>query len=180
MTARPIPSLLLGSIAVLLLASSAPAQTPARRDSILRVARALVAGARYAALVTSRPDGPPHVRTVDPFAPDSGFVIWIGTNPRTRKVSEIRRDPRVTLYWFDPKALGYVTLEGRARLVDDPALKRRRFKPEWKAFYPDPARDYLLIEVRPTRMEVVSPGHGITGDSLTWRPPSVPFPAGRP
>ena len=140
------------------------------------MARELIAGARYAALLTNRPDGPPGARTVDPFPPDSEFVVWIGTNPRTRKVAEIRRDPRVTLYWFDPGAAGYVTLEGRARLVDDPTALRRHFKPEWAAFYPDRRRDFLLVEVRPTRLEVVSPAHGIVGDSLTWRPPSLALP----
>jgi len=172
---RSIPAALL-TLALVGVPGAAEAQAPARRDSILRAAHALIEGARYAALITNAADGPPQARTVDPFPPDSGLVIWIGTNPRTRKVAEIRRDPRVTLYWLDPKALGYVTLHGRARLVNDPAEKRRRFKPEWKAFYPDPVRDYLLIEVRPTALEVVSPAHGITGDSLTWRPPTVSLP----
>jgi general stress protein 26 len=162
--------------ALLLSPAGLEAQTPARRDSIVQVARSLIEGAHYAALITTAPDGSLQARTVDPFAPDSAFVVWIGTNPRTRKVAEIRRDPRVTLYWFDPKALGYVTLHGRARLVNDSAEKARRFKPAWAAFYPDRARDYLLIEVQPERMEVVSPAHGITGDSMTWRPPTVILP----
>ena len=146
------------------------------RAKLLEAARTLVAGARFASLITLDSSGSPQARTVEPFEPDSGFVVWFATNPRTRKVAEIRRDPRVTLHWLDPKALGYVTLKGRARLVDDPAEKRRRWKPEWKGFYPDRDRDYLLIEVRPLRLEVVSPAHGIAGDSLTWRPPAVEFP----
>jgi general stress protein 26 len=152
------------------------AQQPARsRDDLLQVARAIIAGARYAALITKDSTGFPQARTIDPLSPDSSFIVWIGTNPRTRKVTEIRRDHRVALYWFDPATQGYVTLRGTARLVSDPAEKQRHWKPEWQVFYPDRNRDFLLIAVRPERLEIVSPAHGVVGDSVAWRPPTVRF-----
>ncbi len=40
------------------------------------------------------------------------MVVWLATNPRTRKVAEIRRNPRVTLYYFDREAQAYVTIFG--------------------------------------------------------------------
>jgi general stress protein 26 len=148
----------------------------ADRETALRAAREIVVGARYAALITRAEDGTLQARTIDPFAPESDFTIWFATNPLTRKVEEIRRDPRVTLYWFDPEVEGYVTLKGRAELVDDPEQRRRRWKPEWEAFYPDREGGYLLVRVTPDRLEVVSPRHGVTGDAVTWRPPAVEFP----
>ena len=33
--------------------------------------------------------------------------------------------------------------------------------------------DYMLIRVNVERIEVVSPHHGIAGDSVSWRPPSL-------
>lgn len=178
-TVRPIRIALL---LALVPAGSVMAQRPADRTVIERAARELIAGAAYGTLITLGQDGHPQARTVDNFPPEADFTVWIGTNPRTRKVAEIRRDPRVTLHWFDPKRLGYVTLIGRARLVNDSTEKARRWKPEWAGFYPDRNRDYLLVEVRPLRLEVVSPSQGITGDSLTWRPPTVDLrpPARRP
>jgi general stress protein 26 len=150
------------------------------RATLERAARELIAGARYAALITIGPDGAPQARTIENLPPEADFSVWFATNPRTRKVAEVRRDPRVTLYWFDPARMGYVTLIGRARLVNDAAEKAKRWQPGWKAFYPDRERDYLLVQVRPLRLEVVSPSHGIIGDSLTWRPPAVEFgPPGR-
>ncbi len=159
----------------------APAQVqavprPTDRAGLLQVARRIVERSRYAALITVDSTGAPQARTVDPLPPDSGFVVWIGTNPRTRKVAEIRRQPAVALYWFDPAVNGYVTLRGEASLVNDPAEKMRRWKPEWRAFYPDPIRDFLLIRVKPVRLEIVSPTDGVTGDSVTWRPPAVRWP----
>lgn len=79
----------------------------------------------------------------------------------------------MTLYYFDAVGLGYVPLMGRARVVDDPAEKARRWKPEWEAFYADRDSSYILIEVRPDRLEVVSEKHGLTGDPVTWTPDGV-------
>ena len=140
-----------------------------------RAARELITGAKYAALITLGPDGYPQARTVENLPPEADFSVWFATTPRTRKVEEIRRDPRVTLYWFDPERLGYVTLIGLASIVTDSAERARHWQPGWEAFYPDRERDYLLIRVQPLRLEVVSPSQGITGDSLTWRPPAVEF-----
>jgi general stress protein 26 len=119
---------------------------------------------------------------MDAFAPEDDLTVWFGTNPNSRKVKEIQRDPRVTLYYFDPQAQGYVTLLGAARLVDDAAAKKTRWKREWEEFYPDRDKGYLLIEVRPELIEVVSPKHGVVGSSEAWAPPAVQIdpPAARP
>jgi len=164
--------------AVALAAARAPAQDappPIPRDSLLSAAREIMEAARYTALITLDSTGHPQARAIDPFAPEGGFVVWIGTNRRTRKVGEIRRDPRVTLYYFDELTAAYVTIRGTARIVTDTAETARRWKPEWEAFYPDRA-EYVLIAVTPQRLEIVSEGLGIVGDPATWAPPVVRFP----
>ena len=174
---RCISALLLG---LLWPTAFLPAQSGASDPGRLRsVARELMIAARYAALITVDSTGAAQARTMDPFAPDEAMVVWFATNPRTRKVAEITRDPRVTLYYFSTQHGGYVTLRGRARLVNDPVEKERRWKAEWAAFYPDRERDYLLVVVTPERLEIVSPGQGIVGDSLTWRPPTYVVPRGK-
>ena len=144
--------------------------------TLIAAAREIMSAARYCALITLDPSGRPQARTLDPFAPDENMVVWLGTNPRTRKVAAIRRHRRVTLYYFDRDSQAYVTIYGIARLVDDPKAKLKWWKDEWKAFYPDRAKDYLLIRVEPERLEIVSVKKGIVGDPQTWRPPSVKFP----
>jgi general stress protein 26 len=157
----------------------APPLAPATEERLLEVAREIMLASRFCALVTIPESGHPRARTIDPFPPEEGMTVWIGTNRRTRKVEEIRNDPRVTLYYFDAEALRYVSLMGRARIVDDPAEKERRWKREWEAFYPDRERDYLLIAVTPETIEVVSDADGIVGESETWLPPSVRLDADR-
>ena len=146
------------------------------RDSLIAAAREIMAATRFNALITLDQSGQPRVRTMDPFRPDENMVVWFGTNRRSRKVEEIANDPRVTLYYPAPEADGYVSIHGTARLVDDPAEKARRWKEEWTQFYPDRETNYLLIEVVPARIEVVSYRRGIVGDPDTWTPASIEFP----
>jgi general stress protein 26 len=148
------------------------------RDTLLGAARGIMDSARYCALVTIDESGRPRVRTMDPFPADPDMTIWMGTNRKTRKVTDIERDPRVTLYYYSPDAVGYVTVTGRARLVDDADEKATRWKAEWEAFYQDRASEYLLIQVTPERLEVVDYSRGIVGDPDTWEPPFVEFQEG--
>jgi general stress protein 26 len=165
-------------LSVFLAASVVPSQEikkPLSREQLLVAAREIMSAARYCALITLDSSGRPQARTLDPFSPDENMVVWLGTNPRSRKVVAIRRNPRVTLYYFDREAQAYVTITGLARLVNDPKEKAKSWKDEWKDFYPDRAKDYLLIAVTPEKLEVVSVKKGIVGDPYTWQPPSVSF-----
>jgi general stress protein 26 len=145
------------------------------RAELIAAAREIMTSARYCALLTLDASGQSQARALDPFPPDENLVVWLGTNPRSRKVAAIRRNRRVTLYYFDREAQAYVTIYGNARLVNDPEAKRKWWKDEWKSFYLNRASDYLLIRVIPERLEVVSVKQGIVGDSVTWKPPAVMF-----
>jgi general stress protein 26 len=145
------------------------------RDTLMDAAREIMAKTRYCALITTGRDRRAHARTMDAFAPEADMTVWLATNPRSRKVAEIRRNPRVTLYYFDRENQAYVTLYGTARLVNDRQEKQRRWKDDWKNFYPDRHKSYLLIKVTPARLEVVNVSRGLVGTSPTWQPLSVDF-----
>lgn len=145
------------------------------KDELIAEAREIMTTTRYCALITIDKSGRAQARTMDAFSPDEKMNVWFGTNPLSRKVAEIRRHPRVTLYYFDRENQAYVTIHGIARVVNDAKEKARHWKDDWKAFYPNRDKDYLLIEVRPVRLEVVNTKKGLVGDSKTWRPPTVVF-----
>lgn len=170
---RSVPLLLILAMAVPL-----AAQEKSGRTEILAAARETMEAVRFCAVITLDAAGRPNARVVDAFAPGEDMVVWFATNPKSRKVAEIRRDPRVTLYYFDPQApeQGYVTLLGRARLVDDPAEKKKRWKEGWEGFWPDRGAGYLLVEVTPDRIEVANPKRGIDNDPVTWAVPAADFP----
>ena len=165
-------------IALLIAPVAISAQEPKKwsRAELVSAAREIMNTVRYCALITVDSRGTTNARAMDAFAPDDQMVVWLATNPHSHKVAEIRRHPQVTLYYFDRENQAYVTIHGIARLVNDAREKMRHWKDEWKAFYPNRDRDYLLIEVRPVRLEVVNTKAGMVGEAGTWQPPSVSFP----
>jgi general stress protein 26 len=175
-------------LTVVLAISPAAAQTASGaapdRATVLKVATAIMQRARYCTLVTLGDGGHPQARIMDAFPPDEEMVVWMATTSSSRKVRELRNDPRVTLSYFDSKTMSYVTLVGRAELVGDPAEKAKRWKEDWAKLYKDRNRgdDYLLIRVTPIRLEVSAEGEGIKHDPRTWRATVVDFPplAGKP
>ena len=157
--------------------SSAPGATTPKPDRAQVVAAAadLMQTARYCTFATVDEDGQPRARVMDPFPPEKDMTVWMATKAATRKVAQMRKNPRATLLCFDGAKKGYVTLLGTATVVDDPAEKAKRWKPEWKDFYDDENRgkDYVLIRLKPSRIEVLSPAHGLGNDPRTWLPPSL-------
>lgn len=172
---RPLLSLLI------LTAGAGPAvaqenQTGAiPRDTLIAAARDFMAATAACALITLDRTGQPHARVMDPFPPDADMVVWLATNPLSRKVREIRNDPRVTLIYIDTEGGGYVTLTGTAELVDEPGEKASRWKEGWESFYVDRDESYLLIKVTPGQLDILSFGHGITSNLPSWRTPSLEF-----
>jgi len=148
------------------------------RAKVVTAAREVMQKARFCALVTIGRDGHPQARIVDPLAPELDMTVWIATNPVTRKVEEIRANPRVTLIYFDPSGPAYVTLLATAELVTDFAERARHWKEEWAAFYKNGHRgdDFVLIRSKPMRLELVSHGHGIVNDPVSWRPTAIELP----
>ncbi len=146
------------------------------RDSLIAAAREIIAGqGQYCALITTDSVGHPHARTMNPFPPDSNMVVWIATNSRSRKVQEIRNNPSVCLYYADHKmARGFVTITGKAVLVDDMNEKLKRKRDYWDQAFPD-WKYLILIKVVPEQMDVLNYKWGGSNEPVTWRVPSLEF-----
>jgi general stress protein 26 len=148
------------------------------REKLIVAARNIMLAVRYCTLITIGPDGQPQARVVDAVAPDSGFVVWIGTNHLTRKVADIKKDARVTLMYFNDAGLEYVTVVGKAVIVADSVQRRSHWKPSWSMMVKDEYRgaDFVLIRVQPSRLEISSVQQGIFNDPVNWRPAIVTLP----
>jgi general stress protein 26 len=147
-----------------------------QQQHLIDAARAIMDEARFCSLVTLDSEGSPQVRIMDPFAPEGDMVVWLGTNRNSRKVAEIRSDPRVALHYAAPASTGYVTLHGHAEIIDDSGEKAARWKPEWESLYTDRDADYVLIRVVPESLEILDMASGIAGDPVTWKTPTVLLP----
>ena len=144
------------------------------RDSLLTLSRTIIDSAQCRILITVDENGKPQARTMSPFPPEENMIIWLGTNPRSRKVQQIKNNPNVMVYYYDTKGASYVSVAGQARIVNDPEKIAHYWKESWKRFYPDPEKDYTLIEVTPERLEIVSFKYNLLWDS-TAKPHFVEF-----
>ncbi len=147
----------------------------AQQDSLLIIAKEVISSAQNCALITIDSTGTANVRTMDPFAPQDDFTIWLGTNAHSSKVDEINANPNVTLYYFDKEHGGYVTIKGQAKIVTDADKKEEFWKEKWKNFYKNKETDYALIQFVPTQLKVISEKHKIFGDKKTWAAPIIKF-----
>ena len=140
------------------------------QQKIIQQARAIIKNCYFGTFITIDKNGQPRARVMEPFAPDENFVIWLATNPKTRKVKQLQNNPKATMHYFDKANLGYVSLMGKATLVNDEATKASKFKNGWDKFYPNQKEDYLLIKFVPEALELISIPNGFTGDELDWKP----------
>ena len=115
------------------------------------------------------------MRTMDPFPPEENLVIWFGTNRLSRKVQDIRRNAKATLYYSDPHGAGYVTIQGNAAIVDNQAEKSKRWKKEWEQFYQDREKSYILIKFKPEKLFIIDYRNGFTGNAVTWGADTISF-----
>jgi general stress protein 26 len=169
-----LAALLIGFVVLIPVRAQPQAQTVAPdRAKVLAAARDIMDKARYCTMVTIAEDGQPQARVVDPFAPEQDMTVWIGTNPLTRKVADIRKNPRVTLLYYDTTRMSFVTLLGRAEIVTAADEKAKHWKEAWARLYKDRNRgdDYALVRLTPFRLEIV--GSGFPNDPKTWRPMSI-------
>ena len=145
------------------------------QGNIIAAARDIISSVRFCGLVTISDNGLPDIRTMDPFPPDENFIVWLGTNPKSRKVSQIKNNPEVVLYYNDPAGNGYVVIHGSAELINDKKEKVKHWKDKWSRFYPDKDSSFLLIKVIPQKLDVINYKKGIYGDPKTWRAESIKF-----
>jgi len=85
---------------------------------------------------------------------DDGSV-WFFTNEYSLKSSEISKDKNVLLNYSDPGKNTYLTVKGKAELIDDQVRKEAYFSPFVKAWFPDGIEDprLILIRVEPEEAE---------------------------
>ena len=172
---NPLLGLLIGCLSLSLPAVASEPSGASKSETVLKSARQVVEDTAFATLITIDQAGQPKARTVDAFAPDADWVVWIATRASSRKVTEITQTPQVTVHYYSDGLKSYVSLMGEASLVSDLATKRsmRRLQ-DSKKLYPNFPDDYQLIRIQPTRLEGVLPG--FRGHPSTWEPIGVNFP----
>lgn len=144
-----------------------------KKDLILKSAGEIVNSSKLCVLISRGLDGFPNARTMDPFPPDKNWVIWMGTNSQSRKVKEILKNNKISIFYESPNGDGYVTLKGSGFINNEQENKVKYFKDGWKEFYPGDRKNFTLIKFIPELLEIVSYKKGLLGEKTTWTAPSI-------
>jgi len=143
-------------------------------DSFLKdTAKLIIDESKTCVFSTIDSSGGPSSRIMDPFIPNNDFIVYLVTNPKSRKVSEIKNNKKATLTFQNPN--GYVTIKGKSFLIRDLDIKKKYWKKEWTPHYKDIDKNAILIKVIPVSMEVLNSSKGIVGDKETWSPSKIIF-----
>jgi general stress protein 26 len=151
------------------------AQSSIAKDTIYVAAREIMKETTYCGFVTIDATGQPQMRTMNPFPANDEFITWFATSRSSRKVLEIKANPKVCVYFADhTSAKGYVSITGTAEVIDDKALLVKMKRGYWESI-PDWQNNFVLIKVMPVTMDVINYKHGLVNDPKTFRAPSVIF-----
>lgn len=151
------------------------AQSTISRDTMIIAAREIINETTYCALVTVDSTGQPQIRTMNPFPANEKLITWFATARTSRKVREIKNNPKVCVYYSDhTSAKGYVNITGKAEIIDDRELLRKMKRDYWNNI-PNWENIFVLIKIVPENLEVINYKHGLTNDPNTFRAPSIVF-----
>lgn len=137
--------------------------TPDDSEALLTAARETMAKVRDCWLATSARDGAVNVRVVSPIPRVPGEEDWticFATKRSSRKAAEIGDRGRLTLGYQHHPDRSYVSLHGRAVLVEDRSIVRHRWSERFRPYLPggpeDP--DTILVQFHADRIELCVPG----------------------
>ena len=122
---------------------------PAHDDGVRKIAE-MIKGIRTAMLVTNTEGGVPRSRPMSTQDVDFDGTVWFFTGVDTRKAQEIARNPTVAVTYASSGKETYVSLTGRAELVDDRARIREYWNPFLKAWFDgpdDPSLRLLKVDI---------------------------------
>ncbi len=151
------------------------AQSPVNRDTLMLAAHEIMTQTTYCALVSIDSAGQPQVRTMNPFPPNDEFITWFATSRASRKVKELKNNPKVCVYYADHNtAKGYVNINGVAEVIDNKELLIKMKRAYWEGI-PNWQDIFVLIKIKPVSVEVINYAHGLNNEPKTFKAPSVVF-----
>ena len=96
-------------------------------DNLLCLARETVNAVPTCLAVTIDGNGDANARAINTSKLTDEWTVRFMTDRRTRKFGEIVRTGCMTLVYYHQAGSAYVTLAGRARIIDDVTVKQRCF-----------------------------------------------------
>jgi general stress protein 26 len=97
----------------------------------------LIEELEVAMFTTRRPDGRLVSRPMATQKRAAGADLWFVTMRGSEKLDELAHDPQVNLAYYKDRTREWVSVSGRARVVEDRAKIRELYQPDWRAWFGD-------------------------------------------
>ncbi len=123
------------------------AQALSREQQIARICE-LIRGIPYAMLTSEGKGGVLHSRPMATQETDFDGDIWFLTKNDSGKADEIRHDANVSLSYSNPKESRFVSISGKAEIVQDRARVCEMWIPEYKVWFPEGENDPDIAVLR--------------------------------
>lgn len=126
------------------------------RDERIQKLSVMIKGIRVAMLTTLDPDGSLRSRPMAPQDADFDGELWFITKQSSGKVSSIQSDEHVNVSYADVDGHRFVSVAGRAEVIDDRTKIHDLWTPLMKAWFPDGPDDpqIVLIKVKVDSAEI--------------------------
>ena len=112
--------------------------------------RELIKGIKIAMLTTAENDGSLRSRPMATQQTEFDGDLWFFTGKSSGKVTEIQHNQHVNVSYAEPGDNRYVSVSGRAELIDDRSKAKELWNPFVKAWFPkgldDP--DLMLLKIK--------------------------------
>ncbi len=135
-------------------------------SELLRIARETIDAVPSCVAITVDPNGDANARVVNSSKLTDQWTVRFMTDRRTRKINEIERTGRMTLLYQNNASGAYVTLVGRATIIDDVAIKTAIWQPHSFKWHPGGPTDsnVVLVEFATDRIEMWHTPSGVVPD----------------
>ena len=132
-------------------------------ERLLQLARKLIDDLTFCVAATHGEEGDISARIIQPLPIQDDWTVNTITNRRCRKVREIERSGRLTLLYQHDQDKSYVSLMGRAEIVEDLELKRSIWTLAHYRWNPEGPEDPSTVFVRlhTERIELWSAVHAV-------------------
>jgi general stress protein 26 len=108
----------------------------------------LIRGIKVAMLTTINPDGTLHSRPMATQDVDFDGTLWFFSQMSSEKVAEIMAYPQVNASYVSVEEHRYLSLSGRASVVQDPEKIKELWSPNYRAWFPRGLDDPELALIR--------------------------------
>ncbi len=109
----------------------------------------IIADIDYAVFTTRGSDGEPlHARPMAYRSVEPDGDLWFFTKADSRKVEELKADPRTLLSFADPKKQHFVSITGRSEIVSDRTKVTELWNEIYRAWFPGGPSDPNVVAIR--------------------------------